>query len=85
VSGLGKGVALQMSGLAEYPVNLDALNGYVLGVIGLFAVCLYVAIVASGFAELRSRLSKVDARRRRSRNPNATRRWRNPKRSSPHS
>jgi uncharacterized membrane protein len=65
-------------------VNLDVLNGYVLGAIGLFAVCLYIAMLVSGVAELRSRLSKVGIRKKRLRNLKAARRWRNPKR-SPHS
>ncbi len=59
---------------AEYPVNLDVLNGYVLGVIALFAVCLYVAVVVIGLGELMSGISHFRTRRKRSRNHGATRR-----------
>jgi len=69
---------------SEYPVSLDVVNGYVLGAIGLFALCLYIATVATGLGELIARLPKVGARKRRSRNSNASRGWRNGKR-SPHS
>lgn len=55
-------------------MNLDVLNGYVLGAIGLFAFCLYIAMVATGFAELMLRLPKVETRKKRSRNQSATRR-----------
>jgi hypothetical protein len=64
-------------------VNLEVLNGYVLGVVALFAVCLYVAMVAAGFIELKSRLAKPGTRKKRSRNLSATRRGRNAK-GSPH-
>lgn len=67
---------------SECPVNLDLVNGYVLGVIGLFALCLYIATVAAGFGELLARLPKVGTRKKRSRNQNAARRWRSAKRSS---
>ena len=62
-------------------MNLEALNKYVLGVIGLFALCLYLAMVAAGFVELRSGFPKADARRKRWK---STRKWRHSKR-SPHS
>jgi hypothetical protein len=61
-------------------VNLDVLNRYVLGVIAVFALCLYFATVATGFNELRSRLRKVGSRKRRSGNHTSARRSRNPKR-----
>jgi len=63
-------------------VNVDTLNGYVLGVIALFAACLYVAVVATGLAELMSGTSNVRHRKKRTRNQSATRNWRNAKRSS---
>jgi len=62
-------------------VNLEVLNKYVLGVIGLVALCSYLAMVAAGFVELMSGLPKTDARRKRLK---STRKWRNSKR-SPHS
>jgi uncharacterized protein HemY len=65
-------------------VNLDVLNGYVLAVIALFAVCLYLAVVATGLAELMSSTSNFGARRKRSRNQSATRSRSNVRR-SPHS
>lgn len=61
-------------------MNLDVLNGYVLWVIGLFAVCLYIAMIAGGFGALVSRPPK--ARKRRSRSRSAKRGWRNAKRST---
>jgi hypothetical protein len=66
----------------EYPVNLEVLNGYVLGLIALFAVCLYVAVVATGLAELMSGTSSFRTRKKCSRDQSATRNWRNAKRSS---
>ena len=45
-------------------MNLEVLNKYVLGAIGLFALCLYIATVAAGFVELMSRLPKAGARKR---------------------
>ena len=62
-------------------MNLQVLNKYVLGVIGLFALCLYLAMVAAGFVELMSGLPKARARRKRLK---STRKWQNSKR-SPHS
>ncbi len=61
-------------------MNLDVLNGYVLGVVGLFAVCLYVAMIAAGFTELMSRLPKSSTRKKRSSYGSKIRRWRNAKR-----
>ena len=63
-------------------MNLEALNGYVLGAIGLFAICLYVAVVATGLVELMSGRSNFRTRKKHSRNQSATRNWRNAKRSS---
>jgi hypothetical protein len=60
-------------------VNLDVLNRYVLGVIAVFALCLYFVTVATGFNELRSRLPKVGSRKRRSGNQTSGRRMRKPK------
>ena len=61
-------------------MNLDVLNRYVLGVIAVFALCLYFATVATGFNELKSRLRKVGSRKRRSGNQTSARRSRDPKR-----
>jgi len=47
-------------------VNLEALNRYVLVVIGLFAVLLYLVMVAAGFAELISRMPEPKGQRQRS-------------------
>ena len=47
-------------------VNLEALNRYVLVMIGLFAVFLYLVIVAAGFLELISRMPKAKGQRTRS-------------------
>jgi hypothetical protein len=65
-------------------VNLEVLNGYVLAVVGLFAVFLYIAMVAGGCAELISRLPKAGTRKQRSQNLKTTRKRRNVKK-SPHS
>ncbi|MGO9403611.1 MAG: hypothetical protein ACLPVW_09085 [Terriglobales bacterium] len=62
-------------------MNIEALNGYVLGVIGFFAVCLYVAMIAAGFTELISRLPKAGTRKKGSSKGSTIRRWRNVKRS----
>jgi hypothetical protein len=64
---------LQIAGW-EYAVKLDVLNGYALGLVGLFAACLYIAVVATGFAELMSRPSKVGIRKRRSKASKTNRR-----------
>ena len=55
-------------------MNVDVLNGYVLGVIVLIAFCLFVTMVAAGFAEFTSRLPKVPTRKKRGRNQSASRR-----------
>jgi Na+-transporting methylmalonyl-CoA/oxaloacetate decarboxylase gamma subunit len=47
-------------------VNLEALNRYVLVIIGLFAVLLYLVMVVAGFSELISRMSKAKGQRKRS-------------------
>jgi hypothetical protein len=47
-------------------VNLDALNGYVLVVIALFAVLLYFLMAVTGFSELISRMPKPKGQRKRS-------------------
>ena len=39
-------------------MNLEALNLYVLVVIGLFGMALYIVMVGAGLSELRSRLPK---------------------------
>jgi hypothetical protein len=58
-------------------VNLEVLNGYVLAGIAIFALCLYVAVVATGLAELTSGRRNFGTRRQRSRNHGASRRRRN--------
>ena len=47
-------------------MNLEALNRYVLVIIGLFAVLLYLVMVVAGFSELMSRMPKAKGRRKRS-------------------
>jgi uncharacterized protein HemY len=64
-------------------VNLEVLNGYVLAVIALFAVCLYVAVVVTGMAGLMSRMSTFGIGKKRSRNQKATAGRRN-SRTTPH-
>ena len=61
-------------------MNLEAVNRYVLGAIGLFAVCFYIAIVTYGFGDLVSRLPKAGPRKKRSKNLSGSRTWQNPKR-----
>jgi hypothetical protein len=61
-------------------VNLELLNGYVLVAIVVFAICLYIAMVAAGFNELVSRLPKTRKGKKSSRNLGAARRSRNEKR-----
>jgi hypothetical protein len=69
------------TGGAEPIMHLDfeALNRYVLGVIGLFGVLLYIGLLYAGFIEFRSRWSKGNGNKENSRNRAATRRLRNPK------
>jgi hypothetical protein len=55
-------------------VKLQMLNDYALAAVGLFAIAAYIAMVAWGYAELRSRFPKVGAHKKRSRNKVATRR-----------
>lgn len=47
-------------------MNLEALNRYVLVIIGLFAVVLYLVMVVAGFSELLSRIPKAKGQRKRS-------------------
>jgi hypothetical protein len=63
-------------------VNLDALNRYVLVVIGLFAASLYIATVFTGFSEMISRVPKARRQRKRSGADGRTRRFRNAKKST---
>jgi len=60
-------------------VNQEAWNRYVLLVIGLFGALLYIGLLYAGFTEFRSRISKSNNDKRRSRNRITTRRLRNPK------
>lgn len=53
-------------------MNLDKVNGYVLVGISFLAICLYLAVVATGMVELMSKKSGFGARKR-SRNQRATR------------
>jgi Na+-transporting methylmalonyl-CoA/oxaloacetate decarboxylase gamma subunit len=43
-------------------MNLDTLNRYVLGVVGVFVVLLYLGMMFAGCSELISRLSKRGGR-----------------------
>ena len=45
-------------------MNLDTLNRYLLGVIGVFAVLLYIGMMFAGASELISRLPKRGRRKR---------------------
>jgi hypothetical protein len=47
-------------------VNQEALNRYVLVVIGLFGMALYIVMVCAGVSELLSRLPKPKKSRKRS-------------------
>ena len=49
-------------------MNYEAWNRYVLLAIGLFAVLLYIGLLYAGFTEFRSRISKSNGNKRRSRN-----------------
>ena len=69
---------------SECPVNLEALNAFVLAVIALFALCLYVAVVVTGVAGLTSQMSTFSNGKKRSKSQNASGRRRNATRRSPH-
>ena len=60
-------------------MNYEAWNRYVLAAIGLFGVLLYVGLLYVGFVEFRSRISKNNSNKKRSRDRITTRRLRNPK------
>ena len=47
-------------------MNVEALNRYVLVIIGFFAVLLYLVLVVAGFSELISRMPKAKGQRKRS-------------------
>ena len=47
-------------------MNLEALNRYVLVIIGLFGVLVYLVMVVAGFSELISRMPKAKGQRKRS-------------------
>lgn len=83
MAGSGRGGAGSAAARSEGPVNPEVLNGYVLGAIALFAVCLYVAVVATGIADL-TRRRKLNARKKRLRSQSGIRRWRSLKK-APHS
>jgi hypothetical protein len=61
---------------SEYTVNLEVLNGYVLAGIAILALCLYVAVITTGLAELMPGAPKFHARRKRWKGQRATRRRR---------
>jgi hypothetical protein len=54
-------------------MNLEAMNRYVLVIIGLFAALLYVGMVFAGFSEFLSGLPRRGRRRKRSRTSGASR------------
>ena len=60
-------------------MNYEAWNRYVLLAIGLFGVLLYGGLLYAGWIEFRSRMSKNNSEKKRSRNRITTRRLRNPK------
>jgi len=64
-AGVSTRVKAGRDGLTEGDVNLEALNHYVLVVIGLFAAALYVGMVFAGLSELVSRLAKPKKPRKR--------------------
>ena len=47
-------------------MNVEALNRYVLVIIGFFAVLLYLVLLVAGFSELISRMPKAKGQRKRS-------------------
>lgn len=47
-------------------MNLEALNRYVLVIVGLFGVAVYIVMVCAGVSELLSRLPKPKKSRKRS-------------------
>jgi hypothetical protein len=65
---------------SEYPVDPEVLNSLVLAVIVFFGVCLYVAVVVTGLAELLSAKSTFGTGRKHSRNQGAPARRRNTRR-----
>ena len=62
-------------GLWEWPMNLEAMNRYVLAIVGLFAALLYVGMVFAGLSEFISGLPKRGRRRKRSRTGGGSRRF----------
>jgi len=61
------------------PLDSEAVNQFVLVVIGLFGVLLYFGLLYAGFIEFMSRISKTRGNRIRSRNRVTSRRLRGPK------
>ncbi len=66
-------VAPSLTACSECPVNLEVLNKYALGALGLFAVSLCLAMGPAGFIELLSRLPKAGVRKGRLRKQRTTR------------
>jgi len=60
-------------------VNYEAWNRYVLVAIGLFGVLMYFGLLYAGFTEFRSRVSKSNSHKKRSRNRVTSGKLRNPK------
>jgi len=60
-------------------VNYEAWNRYVLMAVGLLGALLYCGMLYAGFTEFRSRMSKSNSNKKRSRNQVTSRRLRNPK------
>jgi len=64
---------------AGQSVNYEAWNGYVLVAIGLFGMVFYMSLLYAGITEFRSRVSKSNSHKKRSRNRVTSGKLRNPK------
>ncbi len=64
--GVGQGFSITCS---ERPVDAKVLHGYVFGLMGFFAACLYILVIAAGLRNLMSRLSKSAVAGKQVRNP----------------
>jgi hypothetical protein len=49
---------------SEGPVNAELVKGYVLGLIGLFSICLFALVIITGCRDLLAHLSKNGTRKR---------------------
>jgi hypothetical protein len=63
--GSAKSARASASSSGSNGMNLDTLNRYVLGVVGVFAVLLYLGMMLAGISELMLRLSKRGGSRKR--------------------